>query len=61
MNINIGLEDIQQKDEMKLLGDLIDSDLNFSKHTGHVCRKASRQIDKTRQNNFITLQHIIQY
>ena len=44
MNIKIGLEDIQQKDEMKLLGVLIDSDLNFSKHIAHVCRKASQQI-----------------
>ena len=44
MNIKIGLEDIQQKDEMKLLGVLIYSDLNVSKHIAHVCRKASQQI-----------------
>ena len=29
---------------MKLLGVLIDSDLNFSKHIAQVCRKASQQI-----------------
>ena len=44
MNIKIGLEDFQQKDEMKLLGVLIYSDLNVSKHIAHVCRKASQQI-----------------
>ena len=44
MNIKIGLEDIQQKDEMKLLGVLIDSDLIFSKHIAQVCRKAIQQI-----------------
>ena len=44
INIKIGLEDIEQKDEMKLLGVLIDSDLNFSKHIAQVCRKASQQI-----------------
>jgi len=36
--------DIEQKDEMKLLGVLIDSDLNFSKHIAQVRRKASQQI-----------------
>lgn len=44
VNIKIGLEDIEQKDEMKLLGVLIDSDLNFSKHIAQVCRKANQQI-----------------
>ena len=44
INIKIGLEDIEQKDDMKLLGVLIDSDLNFSKHIAQVCRKASQQI-----------------
>ena len=29
---------------MKLLGVLIDSDLNFSTHIAQVCRKASQQI-----------------
>lgn len=33
MNIKIGLEDFQQKDEMKLLGVLLDSDLNLKKKT----------------------------
>ena len=55
MNIKIGLEDIQQKDEMKLLGDLIDNDLNFSQHIAHVCRKArqTRQ-DKTTLLHYCT-------
>ena len=44
INIKIGLEDIEQKDDMKLLAVLIDSDLNFSKHIAQVCRKASQQI-----------------
>ena len=35
MNIKIGLEVIQHRDEVKLLGVLIDSDLNFSKHIAH--------------------------
>ena len=35
-NIKIGLEDIQQKDKMKLLGVLKDSDLNFRKHITQV-------------------------
>ena len=44
MNIKIGFEDIQQKDEMKLLGVLIDRDLTFSKRSAHVFRKACQQI-----------------
>ena len=36
INVKIGLEDIDQKDEMRLLGVLTDSDLNFSKHIAQV-------------------------
>ena len=53
----IGLEDIQQKDKMKLLGVLIDSELNLSKHIAHVCRKASQQIGiLSRLNNLVPVQ-----
>ena len=46
MNIEIGPEDIQQKDEMKLLGVSIDSELNFINisptHVGRLAESTNR-------------------
>ena len=62
VNIKIGLEDIEQKDEMKLLGVLIDSDLNFSIHIAQVCRKASQQIGVlSRLKNYFLFQQNSHY
>ena len=45
--INIRIEDVEiaeQSETLKLLGVHIDDRLNFSKHVGEVCKKASGQV-----------------
>lgn len=44
INLHIDGTDIEQSKSIKLLGVLLDSELNFSEHITLVCKKASQQI-----------------
>ena len=44
MSIQIEPESIEQKDVLKLLGVLIDSDLNFGDHIAQMSKRASQQV-----------------
>ena len=44
MKIDVMNNDIENHSQMKLLGVTIDEHLNFSRHTGEVCKNASRKV-----------------
>ena len=49
MDLCIGGVQIEQLQNMKLLGVNIDSVINFSNHKGELCRKTSQQIGGLRR------------
>ena len=54
MDLRIVGVQIEQYQNMKLLGEDIDSELNFSNHVSELCRKTSQQIGELRRlKNFL--------